>query len=77
VAGPVDELGASIGEGGSCMGDVRRLIPGLADLVSSIDVALLMVVPGTQEATLELRRASYRERLRITSDFMEMRRGES
>jgi hypothetical protein len=72
----VDESGASMGEGGSCMGDVRRLIPGLADRVSSIDVAVLMVVPGAEEAALELRRASCRERLRITSDFMEMGRGE-
>jgi hypothetical protein len=55
---------------------VRRLIPGLADRVSSIGVVVLIVAPGAEEAALEPRRASCRERLRITSDFMEMGRGE-
>jgi hypothetical protein len=43
---------------------------------SLIAYLLVMVVPGVEEAALELRRASCRKRLLITSDFMQMGRGE-
>ena len=69
----VDESGASVGVDsapgiGSALGDARRLAPGLAD--GGVSDALL-------PAPLPLpRRASWRARLRITSDFMEMGRAE-
>lgn len=50
------------------VGDVRRDAPGEAEGVSGG----LMTLPPEMEA----RRASCRERLRMTSDFMEMGRGE-
>ena len=59
----VDESGASVGVG-SAFGDARRLAPGLAD-------------GGVSEELLPVpRRASWRARLRMTSDFMEIGRAE-
>ncbi len=63
-----------MGEGGSCAGEVRRL--GLPDGASSIPSLVLEEVVGLEEAALEPRRASCRERLRITSDFIEVGRAE-
>ena len=56
------------GDDASALGDARRLAPGLAD--GGVSDALL-------PAPLPLpRRASWRARLRITSDFIEMGRAE-
>lgn len=44
-----------------------------------MDVVLVLVLfmfPGAEEAALEPRRASCRDRFRITSDFIEIGRGE-
>ena len=59
----VEESGASVGVD-SALGEARRLAPGLAE-------------GGVSEEPLPApRRASWRARLRMTSDFMEIGRAE-